>query len=115
MPAGGNGPGDHPLPFDKTAYLRAQSLNDADRFVADGQSSGHWVFAAQDMHVGAANGCGGHADQCIQRPDLGNRLVIEHDAVFSTNIAAFMVAMMAFPPPACECKAELEPRRQGFS
>jgi hypothetical protein len=81
LAAGRDGPGDHPLTLDETAHLRTQPLDDAHRLMTDGQPFGHRVFAAQDMHVGAANGRGGDAHQRIQRADFRNRLVFEHDAV----------------------------------
>jgi len=49
--------------------------------VADGQAFGHRILAAQDMHVGAADRRGGDTHQCVQRANLRDRLVIQHDAI----------------------------------
>ncbi|MCY1448716.1 hypothetical protein D9M71_654110 [compost metagenome] len=81
LPAGRDGTGNHPLPFDKTAYLRPQPLNDAHRLVAHGQPFGHRVFTAQDVYVGTTNSCGGDTDQCVQRSDFRDGLVFQYDSV----------------------------------
>src|SRR6185437_698537 len=52
-----------------------------DRLVTDGQALGDRILALENMDVGAADRRRGDADQRIERPDLGNRLLVEHDAV----------------------------------
>ncbi|MNP47897.1 hypothetical protein D3C76_1419810 [compost metagenome] len=79
--AGCDGAGDHPLPFVKALHLRAQFLDHAHRFMAHGQPFRHRVLAPQDMHIGTADRRGGDANQRIQWPDVGDRFVIQHDAV----------------------------------
>ncbi|MNG09196.1 hypothetical protein D3C84_926050 [compost metagenome] len=53
------------------------------------QALGDWVFAAQDMHVGAADRGGGDANQGIERPDFGDGFVVEHNPVFLDEYCGF--------------------------
>ena len=51
-----------------------------DGLVADREAPGDRVLAPQDVHVGAAEGGGGHAHQRVERTDVRDRLLVEHDA-----------------------------------
>ena len=42
--------------------------------------SGDRIFALEDVDVGAADRRGGDADQRIERADVRDRLLVEHDA-----------------------------------
>ena len=46
----------------------AERIDDADRLVAEDQARTDRVFAFDDVHVGAADGCGGDADDGFARP-----------------------------------------------
>jgi hypothetical protein len=61
-------------------HARAELLDYANRLVAYGQSPCHWVLALEDVHVGAADGRRGHAQQRILWADIGNRLVLEDNS-----------------------------------
>jgi hypothetical protein len=72
--------GDHALAFAIALHGRAELLNHAHRFVADGQAARHRVLAFQDVHIGAADRRRCDFDQRIERADVGHRFVVEHDA-----------------------------------
>ncbi len=78
--AGGDGAGNHALALGKARHGRSQLLDDAYGLMADGQAAGHRIFALEDVHVGAADGRGGDAEQRIEEADVRNRLVVEDDA-----------------------------------
>src|SRR5690606_33457420 len=59
---------------------RVELLDHADRLVADGAALLHGIFALEDVDVGAADRRGRDADERIERPDIGNRLLVQHDA-----------------------------------
>ena len=77
----------------RTVHGRAELLDDAHWLVADRESAGDRVLAFEDVDVGAADGGRGHADQRVERSDIGDRLFVEHDAPGSTNTAAFILAL----------------------
>jgi hypothetical protein len=66
-------------------YLRSRSksarlfdatelLDDANRLMADREAFAHRIFTAKDMNVGAADrGCR-HTNQCVERPNIRDRL-----------------------------------------
>ena len=57
-----------------------QFFDDANGFVTNREALGDGVFTLEDVDVGAADGGGGDADQCIVGADIGQRLVGEFDA-----------------------------------
>ena len=71
--------GDNPLAFGKALDRRAEPFDNADRFVPDRQAAFHWIFALEDMDIGAANRGGRNPDQRVERTDVGNRLFAEND------------------------------------
>jgi hypothetical protein len=77
------------LSLDKPAHLRAEPLDDADWLVADCQALRYWIFATQDMDVGATDRGGGNANEGIQRPDFRDGLVTEHNSVFLDENCSF--------------------------
>lgn len=87
--AGGDGAGDDPLAFLKALNLRAELLDHAYRLVAYGQAPGHRIFATQDVHIGAADRCGGDSHQCIQWADIRDGLFFQHDSVLLNENCRF--------------------------
>mgnify|MGYP007089530687 CR=1 FL=1 len=57
--------GDDALAFVIASHRAAEFFNDAHGFVSDRQPLGDRILAFEDMHVRAANGGGGHANQRI--------------------------------------------------
>ncbi len=74
--AGTDGAGDHALAFLVALHVAAELLDDAHRFVSDGQACRHRVLTLEDMHVGAADGGRGDAQQRVVGADLGDGLVL---------------------------------------
>ena len=75
-----DGAGDHALALAVALHGRAELLDHADRLVADGQALGDRVLALEDVDVGAADRGGRDPHQRVERTDLGDRLLVEHDA-----------------------------------
>jgi hypothetical protein len=74
-------PGNHPLALAVAVHLRSELLDDADGFVADGQTLLDRILALEDVDVGAADRRRGDPDQRVGGADVGNRLVVDDDAV----------------------------------
>ena len=53
--------------------------NDAHRLVADGEAGTNRILALQDVNVSAANRRGGDPHQRVERPDVRDRLLLQHD------------------------------------
>ncbi len=62
-------------------HARAHGIDDAHAFMAqDGAGFARGNVALEDVNVGAANGRRADLDQRVERADIGNPFVVEHDA-----------------------------------
>ena len=91
-----DGAGDDALALAVALHGATELLDDADRFVANGQARRDRILALQDVDVGAADRRGGDADERVERADIGHRLLASTIRPFSTKTAACMVRGMAF-------------------
>jgi hypothetical protein len=82
VPGGRDGTGDHALALAVTLHRRAELLDHAHRLVADRKALRDRVLTLEDVHVGAADRGGRDPYQRIQLTDVGDRLLVEHNATW---------------------------------
>jgi hypothetical protein len=78
--AGGDRAGYDALTLLEALHCRTELFYHPDWFVADGQSSGNWILAFEDVDVGAADRCCSDSDECVEWPDIRDRLGFQHNA-----------------------------------
>ena len=79
LAARGNGADNDPLTELIAGDANAEFGNDADGFMADGQTRFDRIFAFEDMYIRTANRRGRDFDQCLTRTDFRNRFFVEND------------------------------------
>lgn len=73
MAAGSDGADENSVPDSITGDSFAEFVDDSDRFMADHQSGPDLVLSLQNVNIGAANRCKGHADHRFTHSGRGNR------------------------------------------